>query len=463
MGKTFLAKICCIVFCVSTLTACTLNKAMQSYEKGDYLSSIRIVTNKLNEKQEYPRNSLKKSWLESVHLSLNRIENLPNVSIDQKIKRLETIYQARYLLDAGFYRNEFTAFNQRYPMPSLKLDMAKLYYQKGNAIQLNTTENYRQKAEAYQTGASYADYLDIAKLATRYQFEYATRLAGDYYQSGLLQVRIKNYQAASEDFAKASEAYAAHGKYKDAAQQFSKYDQLWRTEKASQLFLEASQKEKSARYKVDFREISTLYQDANTIYSPYGRYKNSADLARTAAQKGLVRVAYFIDQEKGDDRCGKYSSERLSERFEQEIKTAFKAAPFTLLDRRSDADIVVYFDYSSYYSEGRPEKNNQVQSVLDHQGQVFKFNQQTEFQKNKYEIRLIIESKGAVGLRKVISLEDETEQSKVFYSGDVPAGYRNKSTGTLKKQDELCQGLTDDLERQVNRVLDDIVNRAKRI
>ena len=141
MGKTFLAKICCIVFCVSTLTACTLNKAMQSYEKGDYLSSIRIVTNKLNEKQEYPRNSLKKSWLESVHLSLSRIENLPNVSIDQKIKRLETIYQARYLLDAGFYRNEFTAFNQRYPMPSLKLDMAKLYYQKGNAIQLNTTEN----------------------------------------------------------------------------------------------------------------------------------------------------------------------------------------------------------------------------------------------------------------------------------------------------------------------------------
>lgn len=63
----------------------------------------------------------------------------------------------------------------------------------------------------------------------------------------------------------------------------------------------------------------------------------------------------------------------------------------------------------------------------------------------------------------MISLEDETEQSKVFYSGDVPAGYRNKSTGTLKKQDELCQGLTDDLERQVNRVLDDIVNRAKRI
>lgn len=463
MGKTFLAKICCIVFSVSTLTACTLNKAMQSYEKGDYLSSIRIVTNKLNEKQEYPRNSLKKSWLESVHLSLNRIENLPNLSIDQKIKRFETIYQARSLLDAGFYRDEFTAFNQRYPMPSLKLDIAKLYYQKGNAIQLNTTESYKQKADAYQTGASYAEYLDMSKLATRYQFEYATRLAGDYYQSGLLQVRIKDYQAASEDFAKASEAYAAHGNYKDAAQQFSKYDQLWRTEKASELFLQASQKERSARYKVDFRDIAKLYQDANSIYKPYGNYKNAADLAGTATQKGLVRVAYFIEQEKGDDRCGKYSSERLSERFAQELNTAFKAAPFRLMDRRSDADIVVYFDYSSDYSEGRPEKNNQVQSVVDHERQVFKFNQRTEFQKNKYEMRLIIETKGAVSLRKAISLENETEQSKVFYSGDVPAGYRNTTTGTLKNQDELCQGLTEDLQRQVNRVLNDIVSQAKRI
>nr|WP_174507045.1 hypothetical protein [Acinetobacter sp. Marseille-Q1620] len=462
MYKNFLKKAIFSLFLISILSACTLKKAVRSYENGDYISSIRIVTDRLDEKRDYPRNSLKKSWLNTVYLSLNKIENLPDNSLEQKIQRYEEIYQARNLVGTGFYSNNFTAFNQRYPMPQLKFDIAKLYYEKGNNIKTIVTDNYREKAEAYQNGLKYANYLDMASLAAKYQKEYSSRLASDYYQSALTAVKMKNYKDASENFQKASNAFSNYGSFKDSQQQFVKYDKLWRSEEAEQFFSQAISKDRSATRKADFREAAKLYNDSYEIYLPYGIYKNSVSLRAISKRKGTVNIGYSINQDRGDDSCGSSYSDSLSKRIKRTIEDRFKSYPFELSPIRS-ADIQLYFDYRTRFQRGNLEQSNQVQSIVDPQGKTVKFNQHNESRRNQYEITMNIEAMGDVQMRKRISKETSSEENKVFYSGAVPQGYRDKTQGSLKNQSDSCLEIISDLEREIDYVLDDIAEQGMRI
>lgn len=464
MAKIKLLKIISILFVVSILPACavTLDQARQGYDRGDYVASIKVITSKLDQKQEYPRDSLKKSWLNVIHLSLNQLEQLPTNTIDQKIQRLEQINKARELVSGGFYAGEFTGFTQRYPLEQLNLDIAKLYYQKGNNIGLNTTESYRTKAEAYEKGLNYAEYLDMRSLAGKYRKEYSTRLAEEYYKYGLDAVRVKNYKSASEYFSKAITIYANYGEYKDARQQFVKYDKLWRTESAANLFSQAVTKEKLAVRKVDYRDVASLYSGAAKVYQPYGDYKNAGSLATAARNKSMITINYNIHQDRGDDYCGSFNSQRLSERFKSKVEAKFGNYPFELTNSYS-ADVTINIDYSANYKEGRLDERNQVQSIVNAQGTVMKFNQRTESKKNEYELKAEINSKGDLRVNKSLSRYVESEQSKIVYTGNVPDGYRDKTEGTLKDRNGLCSDLISDFERDLDKALDDISRQAMRL
>ncbi|TCM63283.1 hypothetical protein EC844_1214 [Acinetobacter calcoaceticus] len=451
-----------IVCFVVILSACTLKKATQNYQQGDYIASIKTITDRLNQKQDYPRSALKKSWLDTVHLSIHKIESLPAMSLEQKIERLEKIHQARLLVGSGFYANAFETFNQRYPMVQLKLDIAKLYYEKGNRVQLITTESYREKAEAYQTGLEFAQYADMLDLAIKYRKAYSTRLAEDFYREAQLDVKNKDYKNASQNFSKAVDAYRAYGKYKDAQALFVKYDQLWRADAAAQFMSQAASKEKSAKLKGDFRTVAKLYSEAVAVYQPYGAYKNAASLAATAKNKGMIHIAYTLDQERGEDQCGSAYHQRLSERFKTKIQDRFKSYPFTL-STSGASDVHIYIDYQTYYKAGKLEERNQVQSIVDQQGKEFKFNQRNEYRLNQYEIQIEIESKDGVRLRKRISKDAQAELDKTFYSGLVPEGYKNKTIGALKEQQELCLGVISEVEREVETVLDQIAQQSLKI
>lgn len=462
MAKKNFLKIISVIFFLCILSACTLKQAMQGYEKGDYVASIQVITNKLNQKQGYPRDSLKKSWLNVIDLSLNKLESLPANTLDQKIQRLEKIYQARQLVGSGFYANEFSGFNQRYPLQQINLDLAKLFYEKGNSIQLLTTESYRVKAEAYETGLQHANYLDMASLAAKYRKEYSTRLAADYYQLANQSAKLKNYKTASEYFSKALTAYKSYGEYKDARSQFDKYNKLWRTEEAASLFEKAALKERVATRKVDYREVARLYSEAADVYIPFGDYKNAAGLAKVARNKSIITVAYSIHQDRGDDYCGSAYSQRLSERFKAKLEAKFKGYPYQLTNSMN-SDIKINIDYASYFKEGRLEERNQVQSIVDAQGSVWKFNQKNESRKNEYELKADIYTRGHLRINKSVSKQKDSEQINVIYSGNVPAGYKNKTEGSLKDRNGLCLDIIGDVERELDYALDDIARQALRL
>lgn len=459
--KNFL-QIVTVIFIVCFISACTLNQALQGYEKGDYIASIQVITKKLDQKQGYPRDSLKQSWINTINLSLNKIENLPAHNVEQKIARLEKIYQARQLVGNGFYANEFAGFNERYPVQQIYLDIARLYYEKGNSIQLLTTESYREKAEAYEAGLRYADYSNMSNLAAQYRKEYATRKAEEYYQQALQQVRVKSYRLASEYFAKTLAIYEKYGDYKDARQQYIKYDKLWRTDEAARLFSQASLKEKSAIRKTEYRDVAALYGEAAKIYQPYGDYKNAASLETAFRNKGLITVSYNIRQDRGEDYCGSFYSHRLSERFKSKLETKFRAYPFRLSNSYR-TDININIDYSAYFKEGRLEERNQVQSIVNAQGVVMKFNQRTETRKNEYELKVDISSRGDLSVNRRVNKQVDSTQNKVVYTGNVPDGYRDKTEGSLKDRDGLCQDIIAEVERDIEYALDDIARQALRL
>ncbi|MDQ8954159.1 hypothetical protein RFH42_14505 [Acinetobacter rudis] len=464
MDKASLYKIILIISCVGSLSACTLtlNKAMQGYEKGDYIASIQVITAKLDQKQGYPRDALKKSWMNAIDLSLNQLENLPNNTLDQKLQRLEKIYQARQLVNTGFYASEFSSFVQRYPLNQIQLDIAKLYYEKGNTIGLIDTDSYRLKAEMYERGLHYTNYLDMQSLATKYRKEYSTRRAEEYYSYALGAVKAKDYKAASEYFTQALTAYGNYGDYKDARQQFLKYDKMWRAIEAERLFLQATVKEKNALYKADYRGVSSLYNEAAQIYKPYGDYKNALNLAQLARSKSMITVSYSIHQDRGEDYCGSLYSQRLSERFKSRVESKFGSYPFKLTNSYG-ANIQINIDYAAYFKEGRQEERNQVQSVLSAQGVENKFNQRTESKRNEYELRASVSARGDLRWDKNITKQVESEQHRIIYTGNVPDGYRDKTEGALKDRNGLCLELITAFERDMDYVFDDIVRQAMRL
>lgn len=435
---------------------------MRGYDQGDYIASIQVVTDKLDQKQEYPRDSLKKSWLNVINLSLNKLENLPANNIHQKIQRLEKIYQARQLVGNGFYANEFARFNERYPLEETRLNLAKLFYEKGQSVQSQSTDGLREKAEAYESGLRYANYLDMASLATKYRKEYSTRLAADYYQLAIESVKLKNYKAASEYFSKALQAYENYGDYKNARQEFTKYNKLWRTEAAERLFSKAALKERVAVRKVDYREAASLYREAAEVYSSYGDYKNVGNLTAIARNKGVITVGYLIRQDRGNDYCGPAYGQRLSERFKSKLEAKFRDYPFKITNA-INPDIRLNIDYSTYFKEGYLKERDQVQSVVNAQGVVIKFNQRTELRKNEYELKAEIYTRGDLRFNKRVGKYIDSEQSKVIYTGNVPSGYSNKTEGWLKDRNGLCLDVIAKVERDMDYVLDDIVQQALRL
>lgn len=462
MAKQKLLKLTSVIFIISLLPACTLNQAMRGYDNGDYIGSIKVITNKLDQKQEFPRNSLKQNWLNTIHLSLNQLENLPTYTYDQKIQRLQKIYEARLLVGSGFYANEFDSFNQRYALKQIYLDLAKTYYEKGNSIQLLTTDSYREKAEAYEGGLKYGNYLDTGVLAAKYRKEYSTRLAEDYYQTAQKMVLSKNYKAASEFFSKALSVYANYGDYKDSRQQFTKYNKLWRTEEAERLFQLAASKERSAMRKFDYREVARLYGDAAEVYRPYGSYRNAEGLASAARKKSIITVSYTIRQDRGEDSCGTSYSRQLSQRFKSKIEDKFRAHPYQLTNSYS-SNVHINVDYSAYFKEGRLEERNQVQSVVNDQGVTTRFNQRTESRKNQYELNAEIRARGDLSVSRNIREQAESEQIKTFYTGSVPSGYKNKTEGSLKDRNALCSDVIVKIEREIDYALDDIARQALRL
>lgn len=447
------------------LLACstTIGRATDRYNQGDYIGAIQEVTMKLDQKQSYPMNTTKIQWLDTVHQALRGIEAMPANGLDQKMARLERIYQARLLVGKGFYQNEFVGFNDRYPMSSLKQDIAQLYYEKGTLNTGKTTQDYLYRAQTFERGLSYAEYKDIAALAKKNRFEYSKNRAEEHYQDGLSYLKTKEYQLASEAFKQSQQVYSAYGQYKDAQVLAAKYEKIWRTAAAETQFNTATQLMKNARSKADYREVAAEFAKVKSIYAQYGDYKNTNALYTSTYQKGRIYVAYSIDKVKGIDSCGSFRDDDISTHLINALNKQFSTYPYSLSTSKHNADFVIDIEYRNETETSRLDKNTKAQSWVSKEGKEYKFNQQTEHQSNSFTMRIDIDTRGSISSRDQVKLSSSSAYEQIKYTGDVPSGFKNSHSGELLKERALCKETFDDLDRKVKNVFYDIERKARRL
>ncbi len=454
------------LFCCLLLGACasTMQKANGLFERGDYVGSIRIITQKLDAKQDYPLQVTKKKWLQGIQDAIAQIEALPSTNQDQAILRLVAIHDARVLLGTGFYSNQFVDFNQRYPLVALKQDIAKLYYAKGKSIRPTNTEMYRAQAMAYTTGLSYADYQDIRQLAANANKAYKTHLAQDYYDLAEISVKAQQYKQASEQYAKARDTFKEYGHFKDAALKAAKYDKIWRTEQANHLYDQAALKANLGKTKLSLREAADLYRQAAAVYAPYGVFKNSTALADSLRSQGMIFVSYEVFVRNSRDYCQGSSSYsgygHLASVLQTPIEKAFQAYPFKIRSR-SQADVVVSVDYKNRFKERPISQETQKLSWSGADGVVHYYQKHTQTQRNDFDLSVVVDVRGVFGSSRDFQYESESSQTKISYSGDVPPNAKPSTSGSLLKAEQLCKMVEADAKRDMERLMDHVAKEAR--
>ncbi len=450
---------------LTVLLACTTTseRAAERYQRGDYVGAIREVTYKLDEKKSYPRSSLKKEWLETIHSSIQNIENMPIATLDQKIIRLETVLKARLLTNSGFYSDEFAHFNRYYPMDELKLTIAKLYYEKGTTNQGKTTSDYLYRVEAFAKGLEYAPYKDMEALLKSNRFEYSKSLASDYYVEGQRYVKEKDYERASTAFEKAQSAYSNYGQYKDASELAKKYEKIWRTNAAEVQLIQANKRMEQARTKADYRNAAQEFKKVIDIYSQYGDYKNSRTAYNSARQKGRLNVAYTLDKVRGSNSCGTFSRDDLDKRLEALITKRFSTYPYAIVSSKASADFIIDISYRNNFEEGKLNKKQQKQSWVDDAGKEHAYVHNSETQENTFDMRIDIETRGDLHSTDSEKFSSSSSYEKHSYTGDVPSNVRNSSKGTTRNNQELCSDTLSDVERKVGNILSDIERKSRRL
>ncbi|MBS7816835.1 hypothetical protein [Wohlfahrtiimonas chitiniclastica] len=450
--------LCTPILAALIVVGCASNDAEALFKQHNYIGSIEAITKDLNQRQSYPSASTKQRWMTLVNQSIEQIEAMPQISFEQQTRRLELLLKARTLLDQGFYRTEFASFTERYQTNELKNQLAKLYYDWGQSITGNDQAADQKRAQVYGRGAALANYKNMQKLAEKYQLSYDQSVAKSAYERGVMLEREQNHQAASEAFKEALNAYQAHGNYKDASQRFRTNDQKWRKARADQAIMRAKSIEQSSDgKKVGYRQMAKAYQEAADIYQPYGDYQGSKGLANQYRNLGTVRYNYRINAYSGNAQCGFYGN-RVSDQLGQMIQNTVKGEGFTY---GANPDWMITINYTMDYQDQQNNQDNQIESYVDQAGKEWRYNRTTTSRAQAFTIRATIESRGLVNDQQTVGTTLRNQQTRVQYSGNVPAHIKGYTNGQFMSQEALCEAAERDIRPKINSVIERLANEAR--
>lgn len=278
-----IAKLLTIMLSLLFISACSSfnanYKAKQLHDKGDYFAStITLIDYLKKNADDVPSKDMVNLINSNILKIQNQLNNTATTDYDTKIKHYLDLRAITLAVENANLTHKPVNLTVT-PLSLTDINLAELYYLKGNAISPTRNEDYLAKAQLYQQGLQYYKYKDMQKLMEQNQFTYYSNLAEENYQMALLDIQIKNYQRACEYLEKTIDNYQNYGDYKDSKQLFAKYDPIWRKEKASQLYNQATALTNKANSTADYKNIRDYYEQAYLVYSRYGKFKDSEALA----------------------------------------------------------------------------------------------------------------------------------------------------------------------------------------
>lgn len=430
------------------LSGCsTVYKANKLYEKGQYIGSVKEITEKLDRTGKLPYESTSRKMFDLIHKSIDHYERaLPDSNsknYPDKIYAYEGIYNIRLLLENKFYSDKFSVFLNSYTTKDLKVTLAEQYYLHGNTMTPSQIGDYKTKANIYRKGLSYGEHKDMRKLMEQNDFKYADLSAADAYAKGECAAKDKSYRDASEYFASAIMYYKDYGDYKDSKQLFVKYDKLWRTEVARDAYTQAQYISRRNMKKADHRSVAKLYKSAYDIYRPYGVYENSYKLWKEHEKLGVVNIYLSIDRGIG----GRFSDRQESD-IKQAVKRLFDQNYYNLSEyNSSSADVKIYVYYKMDYDENRDQLPRS--RTIEADGKRFTETKTIKENRVLANVEVKVSSPSFSTKTKEFKAGAYSSEVIVRYSGDVPSGYRNSSSGRYKRRVDLEEEISDEINRQL--------------
>lgn len=444
---------------VLALAGCASSPSAESlYKKQDYIGAIRVIATDMNQKKS-PSKSTQKRWSELTANSLANIEAMPQATNEDKVIRLEHIYEARTLLDRQNLGEEITAFNQRYPMESLKLEIAKTYYAIGQATTGNYREAYRVRAYAYGRGAQFNHYKNIQQLATKNQLLYDTDVAEEHYREGK-HLENSEPKAAAIAYQKALDAYKAHGTYKDASKRLRVTDEIWRKKEADG-YISTAQRYAQYNSKKSYRQASEAYQKAYDLYSMYGNYKGSQELAQQYKKLGNIKYNYNITFDYNNNGCGNYYNSLTERNVKSALSGSFRDDFLIPSFSHENPDWFLNINHNIAYKESSPSNHSQIESFIDSEGKEWRYNKITTQKTQELIFYVTVNSSGLMNNNQTATSSITNQHNTITYTGNVPPNLKNTTSGQWQSTDTMCNNIQRENERKIRNIVDNYVYRVR--
>ncbi|WP_434777202.1 hypothetical protein [Neisseria sp. Ec49-e6-T10] len=448
-------KSCLLLCALLVLGGCTtVGKANKLQEKGQYVESVKIITDKLDQSGTLPSQSTFNSMSNIIYRSIQHFENKLSMAseknYDERINAYEGIFNIRVLLENKFYSNHFANFIASYKLPELRSTLAQLHYLKGNEINPVQIIDYKIKSDIYKAGLKYAEYKDMRTLMEKYAKQYATLAAEDGYKKGVDAAKMKDYFQASEHFAQVINVYKAYGDYKDSKKLFTQYDRQWRTESAQKAFDEAQSIAQNARYKADNREAAQKYTEAFEYYKPYGDFKNASSFASKQKDLGTVYIDFYID---GHKRDGTKTERDLKSIINPAFKQTFNSSYYQQATRNTRKDLTIRVRYSVKYHINKDKVREYKQQETGSDGKVRYFTKVVKEKRNRYEIDVTVTAAGKVSYQDGFKLHSTSSEEQIRYTGDVPSGYKAHTNGRMESEYTLERQIENEVQSRIKDIL----------
>ncbi|UYZ85068.1 hypothetical protein MTZ49_05800 [Entomomonas sp. E2T0] len=483
------------------LTACntTYKTAQNYYNSADYVNAVKTITADTNNPPSEEKIDIIKNSIQ--HLQ-DRIKQYPRGRYNDRIEDYKKLWEIRNLTAKTPYKN---VTNNIDPEQLAKL-IAQEHHLKGLDIMPSTPAEYQQQIKIFETGIR-LDFgnIDLREDLAKSKKTYATMMAESSYNKGKKALSEKDYEEACEHFKKTIKHFERYGRYKDEDKLFAKYDPIWRKEKATQNYSKASQLVKTAKTYQDYKEIAGLYHAASDIYSRYGSYKDSKVLANKYNQLWTTQHAneLFDKAKKLADNATTRSDHRkaaeaftalsreysnynnslalaqkeaslgyiyvyyksndsgknywLNNLIDNEVNAILRSKDFKQADN-NHGDFFISVTYTEHAND-----HQKILSVEDHIDTNFKYKEIKELIQRNYVLKTSIRVGGKMNYSYDFSIPIQSSITRTFYQGNYPSWKREKYEksnanwdNSLKSPKDLANDAEAELKVILKKHLDNI-------
>lgn len=431
-----------VIFFAFLLIACA-RTAEDAYKEGKYMESIDLITQHIEGKgqSQVSKDDLDRFRQIVSNVSAHYEDNLLKADLTDYQKRIESyesLLNMRNKFNNQFYSQQVDFFNNKYSINELRQLIAKEYYLYGNSINATDGDSYLVKATLYRKGMEQYKYKDIDALYKKTNTKYMQVAANEYYQKGKELAEVESYKDAADYFSKAAAVYKPLGKYKDSENLSNLYNKKYRSSEAQEYYDEAKSIGEYAKTRREYRKMAALYEHAESVYGTYGSYRDASSLASKYKQKGMIKI--YVPQ-------SEYKS-----MIEKEVNADY----VTFVSSQSASDIMIQVTNREKYEEEPQHSNTQAMSenivdktitTTNDQGvaetkdtyKTYYFNLKTTENSNSLVLMTSIKVTGIYNYANSFETKKESEVIQYEYSGNVPAKYKNYSSGKYLSQRKLSK------------------------